>query len=147
MPRGQFYSVFTLGFATAIGFLGVVAGVALLFWHEPYWRVAGALDGQVNWLSPLYFSLIVAGAAVFVAYWMVRIQQAIVRWSGNRLIAKLDAERRAIALAHGSEYADEFIKQKALAMLGDQSRHFNVFGRDEMLHAMAAAGVRIPIGK
>ncbi len=144
MPRGQFYSVFTLGFATAIGLFGIIAGVALFFWREPYWRIVNPWSPDLDWLTPLYFSLFVAGAGLAVAYWIVRAQQALVRWSGDRLIAKLDAEYRAVAQAQGQEYADEFIRQKALAMIGDDSQYFNLFGRDEMLHAMAAAGVRIP---
>lgn len=147
MPRGQFYTVFTLGFAAAIGMLGIVAGVALLFWHEPYWRVAWALDGHVDWLSPLYFSLIVAGASLFAAYWIVRIQQAVVRWSGDRFIAKLGREYNAIAQLHGRDQADEFMRLKALEMVeGNVAKRFDLFGREEMLHGLAAAGVGAPRG-
>jgi hypothetical protein len=34
MPRGQFYTVFTLGFASAIGMFGVLAGIVCLYWPE-----------------------------------------------------------------------------------------------------------------
>ena len=146
MPRGQFYTIFTLGFATAIGGLGLTLG-ALLFWSSEAaaWAsvILNAHGVPQNWLEPAYLALFVAGAAIFVAYWIVHIQQALVRWSGDRLLAKLDAEYRAVAQARGQEYADEFIRQKGLAMLSDDSQHFNLFGRNEMLHAMAAAGVQI----
>ncbi|MET4328340.1 hypothetical protein ABIB80_004171 [Bradyrhizobium sp. i1.15.2] len=145
MPRGQFYTVFTLGFASAIALLGVIAGLALLFWHEPYWWVARTFDGQVNWLSPLYLSLIVAGAPLFVAYWMVRIQQTIVRWSGDRLIARLNQQYTAIEQTQGREYADEFMRLQAQTMIEESGGEpFNLFGREKMLHAAAVAGVRPP---
>ncbi len=146
MPRGQFYTVFTLGFATAIGLMGIAAAVALLFWPQPAaWAAVafGAPGRPAGWLSPTVFSLFVAGAGLAIAHSLVRVQQALMRYSGDRLLAKLDAEYRAVAQAQGQQYADEFIKQKALAMIGDDSQYFNLFGRDEMLHAMAAAGVRI----
>ncbi|PDT87469.1 hypothetical protein CO669_25215 [Bradyrhizobium sp. Y36] len=144
MPRGQFYTVFTLGFAAAIALLGVSVSAALLFWHEPYWWVARTFDGQVNWLSPLYLSLIVAGAALFIAYWVVRIQQTIVRWSGDRLIARLNEQYTAIEQTQGREYADEFMRLQAQSIIEEsEGKPFNLFGREKMLHASAAAGVRI----
>jgi hypothetical protein len=144
MPRGQFLTVFTLGFAAAIGLLGIVAGIALLFWHEPMWRVVLAMGSDWYWLSPLYFSLIVAGLALFVAYWIVRIQQALVRWSGDRLIAKLNREYAEIARRHGPDQADEFMRLQGLALLeGKDIERFDLFGREETLHSMAAARVRI----
>ncbi|MGY3036139.1 hypothetical protein ACVIIV_005309 [Bradyrhizobium sp. USDA 4354] len=145
MPRGQFYTVFTLGFATAVGLLGIAAGT-LLFWSKEAgaWALIVLNAHQVpqGWLEPGYIALFVAGAAVFTAYWIVRIQQAIVRWSGDRLLAKLNREYRAVAQAEGTEYADEFIKRKVLAMAGDEARHFSFFGRDEMLLSLAAHGIR-----
>lgn len=142
MSRGQFYTVFTLGFAAAIGVLGIAAGVVLLFWHEPYWWVARSFDGQVNWLSPLYLTVIVASASLFVAYWIVRIQQAIVRWSGDRLIARLNQQYTAIEQTQGREYADEFMRLQAQTMIEkSEGRPFNLFGREKMLHEMSAAGV------
>jgi hypothetical protein len=145
MPRGQFYTVFTLGFATAIGLLGIAGAIALLFWHEPTWRVAAAAGGQLNWLSPLYFALFVAGAALFVAYWIVQIQQALVSWSGDRLIAKLNREYNEIVKRVGRDQADEFLRQQMGALIeGDGAMRFDLFGREEMLHSMAAAGVKLP---
>lgn len=145
MPRGQFYTVFTLGFAAAIALLGVIAGLALLFWHEGYWRVVMALGSDWYWLSPLYLSLIVAGTAVFLAYWIVRIQQAIVRLSGDRLIRKLNRQYNMIAQLQGQEYADEFMRLQALAMIEDTgNKRFDLFEREKMLHATALAGVRPP---
>lgn len=143
MPRGQFYTVFTLGFATAVGLLGIVAGIILLFWHEPYWHVVWALPGDSVWFSPLLFSLIVAGASLFVAYWIVRIQQAVVRWSGDRLIAKLNRQYNMIAQLQGRDYADEFMRLQALEMVeGNDAKRIDLFGREEMLHGLAAASVR-----
>ncbi|OPY95754.1 hypothetical protein A5906_07230 [Bradyrhizobium sacchari] len=144
MPRGQFYTVFTLGFASAIAILGIVTGVVLFFWHEPTWRIAWALGAYGNHLSPLYSGLIVAGAAVFVAYWIVRIQQAVVRWSGDRLIARLNQQYTAIAQTQGCEYADEFMRLQAQSIIEEsEGKPFNLFGREKMLHAAAAAGVQI----
>ena len=144
MPRGQFYTVFTLGFATAIGLSGIVAAISLLFWHEPYRRIVVAMGSDWYWLSPLYFSLIVAGLALFVAYWSVRIQQALVRWSGDRLIVKLNREYKAIAQMHGRDQADEFMRLKAVAMIeGNDAKRFDLFGREKMLHSLASAGVRM----
>jgi hypothetical protein len=145
MPRGQFYTVFTLGFATAIGLMGIVAGIALLFWHEPTWRAVAAAHGQLDWLSPLYFSLFVASSALLLAYWIVRIQQALVRWSGDRAIAKLNREYNEIARRLGPDQADEFVRLQSLAMLqGPDAKRFDLFGREEMLQGMAAAGVKVP---
>jgi hypothetical protein len=145
MPRGQFYTVFTFGFATAIGLMGIALGL-LVYGSAEAWActyiILGAKGVPQSWLEPSYVGLAVAGSAVFTAYWIVRIQQAVVKWSGDRLSAQLDAEYRATAQAQCPEYADEFIRQKALAMLGEDGRHFNLFGRDHMLHAIAAAGVR-----
>jgi hypothetical protein len=143
MPRGQFYTVFTLGFATAVGLFGILASALVLFWHEPFWRTVWHLETlglKVGWLSPLYFSMFVAIAGVSIGYWIVQIQQAVVRWSGNRLIAKLSEEYRALDQTLGSERANELMEQKAAAMV-DESR-LNLFGRQEMLHAMRAAGVQ-----
>ncbi|KRP85951.1 hypothetical protein AOQ73_36340 [Bradyrhizobium pachyrhizi] len=126
MPRGQFVTVFTLGFATAIALLGVIAGVTLLFWQEPTWWVAGALGAYGNHLSPLYFSLIVAGAGLFVAYWIVRIQQGIVGWAADRTIAKLSREYNEVAQRHGRDQADEFIKQRAFALF--ERERLDLFG-------------------
>jgi hypothetical protein len=145
MPRGQFYTVFTLGFAAAIGLLGIVAAISLLFWHEPMWRVAAAARGDLDWLSPLYFSIFVAGAALFVAYWIVRIQQAIVRWAGDHAIAKLNRQYNEIARRHGRDHADEFMRLQALALIdSNDAKRFDLFGREEMLHSVAAARVKIP---
>jgi hypothetical protein len=145
MPRGQFYTVFTLGFATAIGIMGIVASIVLLFWHEPTWRAVAAAHGQLDWLSPLYFSLFVAGTALFLAYWIVRIQQALVRWSGDRAIAKLNRAYDEIARRLGPDQADEFVRLQSLAMLEvEGAKRLNLFGREEMLHSMAAAGVKVP---
>ncbi|OSI68687.1 hypothetical protein [Bradyrhizobium canariense] len=145
MPRGQFYTVFTLGFAAAVGLLGIVAGLVLLFWHDAYWRIVIALGSDWDWLSPLYLSLIVASAPLFVAYWMVRIQQTIVRWSGDRLIARLNQQYTAIEQTQGREYADEFMRLQAQTMIEQsEGTPFNLFGREKMLHAAAVAGVRPP---
>ncbi|QOZ69151.1 hypothetical protein [Bradyrhizobium arachidis] len=147
MPRGQFYTVFTLGFATAVGLLGVIAAIALLWWPQPaYWTAAafGAPGKPLPWLTPSMFSLFVAGAGVFVAYWIVRIQQAIVRRSGNRLIARLNEQYTAIEQTQGREYADEFMRLQAQAMIEEsEGKPFNLFGREKMLHAMSAAGVQL----
>lgn len=143
MPRGQFYTVFTLGFASAVGLMGIVAGLVLLFWHDAYWRIVMALGSDWYWLSPLYLSLIVAAVGVFVAYWIVRIQQAIVRWSGDRLLAKLNREYTTIARLRGRERADEFMRLQALAMIEDTGgKRFDLFGREKMLHATVVAGIR-----
>lgn len=144
MPRGQFYTVFTLGFATAVGLLGVIAAIALLFWQEPYWRVVWALPGNSVWFSPPLFSLLVAGAGLAIAYWIVRIQQAIVRWSGDRLVARLNERYTAIAQTQGREHADEFMRLQAQALIEEsEGKPFNLFGREKMLHAAAAAGVQV----
>lgn len=146
MPRGQFYTVFTMGFATAIGLLGIAGAIALLWWpHAAYWTAAafGAPGKPLTWLTPAVFSAIAAGAALFAAYWIVRIQQAIVRWSGNRLVAKLNQQYTAIEQTQGREYADEFMRLQAQAMIDEsEGKPFNLFGREKMLHAAAAAGVR-----
>ena len=143
MPRGQFYTVFTLGFAAAIGLLGIVAGIALLFWHEPMWRVAAAARGDLDWLSPLYFSIFIAGGALFVAYWIVRTQQTITRWLADRASRKLNREYQEIAERIGQDQADEFLRLKVGSMLeGTAGKQFDLFGREEVLHSLAAAGVR-----
>ncbi|MGY4288794.1 hypothetical protein ACVWXO_008014 [Bradyrhizobium sp. LM2.7] len=145
MPRGQFYTVFTLGFAAAVGLLGIVAAIALLWWPQAaYWTAwaLGAPGRPLTWMTPTVFSFIVAGAAVVVAYWLVRIQQAIVRWSGDRLIAKLNRQYNMIAQLQGREYADEFMRLQAQTIIEEsEAKPFNLFGREKMLHAMTAAGV------
>ena len=94
-------------------------------------------------MTPTVFSFIVAGGAVLLAYWMVTVQQAIVRWSGDRLIARLNRQYNAIAQTQGSEYADEFMRLQAQTMIEEsEGKPFNLFGREKMLHAMSAAGVR-----
>jgi hypothetical protein len=146
MPPGQFYTVFTLGFATAIGLLSILTGVALLYWPQPAaWAsiAFGAPGRPLDWLSPVHFSIFVAIAGIAVSYWIVHIQQAFVRWSGDRLIARLTAEYKMTAQLHGSEYADEVLQRKAAAMLAADSNRMDLFGREEMQHAMAAAGVQI----
>ena len=140
MPRGQFYTVFTLGFATALGFVGILAGAIVLFWHEPVWLIVRTLGKDFDFLTPLYVAAAFAAAGVFSGYSIVQIQHAVVRWSGNRLIEKLGVEYRALERTLGTERADEVMSQRTLAMV-DESR-LNLFGRDEMLHAMRAAGVR-----
>lgn len=146
MPRGQFYTVFTLGFAAAIGLIGLLTG-AILFWsgEAAAWAYVILSAHQVpqSWLDPAYIALFVAGASLFVAYWIVRIQQAFVRWSGDRLIAKLNRQYNAIAQTQGREYADEFMRLQAQAIIEEsKGKPFNLFGREEMLHSMSAAGVR-----
>ncbi|WP_130215393.1 hypothetical protein [Bradyrhizobium genosp. SA-3] len=143
MPRGQFYTVFTLGFASAVGLLGVVAGLLLLVWREPY-RQFMATSSGLDWMSPLWFAVIVASFPIFIAYWIVRIQQAIVRWSGDRLIAKLNRQYNMIAQLQGREYADEFMRLQAQSIIEEsEGKPFNLFGREKMLHAGAAAGVQV----
>jgi len=146
MPRGQFYTVFTLGFAAAIGLLGIAGAIALLWWSEPaYWTAwaFGAPGKPLTWMTPTVFSFIVAGAAVLLAYWMVTIQQAIVRWSGDRLLAKLNRQYNMIAQLQGREYADEFMRLQAQSMIEEsEGKPFNLFGREQMLHAASAAGLR-----
>lgn len=147
MPRGQFYTVFTLGFASAIALSGVIAAITLLWWPQPaYWTALafGAPGYPAPWITPGTFSLFVAGAAVFAAYWIVRIQQTVVRWSGDRLIARLNQQYTAIAQTQGREYADEFMRLQARAIIEEsEGKPFDLFGREKMLHAAAAAGVQI----
>lgn len=147
MPRGQFYTVFTLGFAAATGLLGIAAAIALLWWPQPaYWIAVslGAPAYPVPWVTPASFSLFVAGAAVLAAYWLVRVQQMIVRWSGNRLLAKLSRQYTAIEQTQGREYADEFMRLQAQDLIGEsEGKPFNLFGRERMLHAATAAGVQV----
>ncbi|MCA1542259.1 hypothetical protein I6F18_20075 [Bradyrhizobium sp. NBAIM32] len=147
MPRGQFYTVFTLGFATAVGLLGVIAAIALLWWPQPaYWTAVafGAPGYPAPWITPGTFALFVGGAAVVIAYWIVRIQQAVVRWSGDRLIAELNRQYNMIAQLQGREYADEFMRLQAQSMIEEsEGKPFNLFGREKMLHAAAAAGAQI----
>ncbi|WP_407122395.1 hypothetical protein [Bradyrhizobium sp. STM 3561] len=146
MPRGQFYTVFTLGFASAIGLLGVIAAIAMLWWpNAADWTAAafGAPGKPLTWLTPGVFSALAAGLALSVAYWIVHIQQTIVRWSGDRLIAKLNRQYNVIAQLQGREYADEFMRLQAQTMIEEsEGKPFNLFGREKMLHAAAAAGVR-----
>jgi len=146
MPRGQFYTVFTLGFASAIALLGVIAAIALLWWPQPaYWTAEafGAPGYPAPWITPGTFSLFVACAAVFAAYWIVRIQQAVVRWSGDRLIARLNRQYNMISQLQGREHADEFMRLQAQSIIEESDgKPFNIFGREKMLHAAAAAGVR-----
>jgi hypothetical protein len=144
MPRGQFYTVFTMGFATALGLFGILAGIACWYWPETAaWAsvAIGAPGRPATWLTPGVFAAIVAAVGVFAGYWLFQIQQAIVRWSGDRLIAKMNARYRMLAQTVGTERADELMKQEALAMVGGEAGHFNLFGRDEMLHAIRAGGV------
>jgi hypothetical protein len=147
MPRGQFYTVFTLGFASAIAAVGMVGAVALLWWPQVAdWTAVsfGAPGYPAPWVTPGSLSLVVAGASVFTAYWLVRIQQAIVRWSGDRLVAKLNRQYNMIAQLQGREYADEFMRLEAQAIIEEnEGKPFNLFGREKMLHAAAVAGVRI----
>jgi len=147
MLRGQFWTVFTLGFAAAVGLLGIAVGAMLLWSGEAAaWAtiILGAHGVPQSWLEPAYMALSMAGAAVFAAYWIIQIQQTLVRWLGDRAIAKLTAEYRAIAQTQGSEYADEYIKKKFVAMYADDNFRYDLFGRKEMLRALAADGVRIP---
>lgn len=147
MPRGQFYTIFTLGFATAIGLLGVVASIILYSSKEAgAWAYVILQAHQLpqGWLEPAYIALFVAGTALFVAYWIVRIQQAIVRWSGDRLLAKLNRQYNMIAQLQGREYADEFMRLQAQAIIEEsEGKPFNLFGREKMLHAISAAGVQV----
>lgn len=147
MPRGQFYTVFTLGFASAIALLGVIAAIVLLWWPQPaYWTAVafGAPGYPAPWITSGTFSLSVAGAAVFLAYWIVQIQQAVARWSGDRLIAKLNRQYTAIAQTQGREYADEFMRLQAQSIIEEsEGKPFNLFGREKMLHAAATAGAQI----
>ncbi|MDI3560215.1 hypothetical protein [Bradyrhizobium sp. Arg816] len=147
MPRGQFYTVFTLGFATAIGLLGVSLSILLFFSGEAWawaYLILNAHQIPQDWLEPGYIALFVAGAAVLAAYWIVRIQQAIVRRSGDRLIARLNEQYTAIAQTQGREYADEFMRLQAQAMIDEsKGKPFNLFGGQKMLHAMSAAGVHV----
>ncbi|RTE92814.1 hypothetical protein [Bradyrhizobium sp. LVM 105] len=146
MPRGQFYTVFTLGFATAVALLGIVLAIALLWWPQAAYLTAsafGAPGRPLAWMTPTVFSFIVASAALCLAYWMVTTQQAIVRWSGDRLVAKLNRQYNMIAQLQGREYADEFMRLQAQAMIEEsEAKPFNLFGREKMLHAMTAAGIR-----
>lgn len=144
MPRGQFYTVFTIGFATALGMFGVIAAIVCWYWPAPAaWAsmAIGAPGRPATWLTPPIFSAIVAASGVFAGYWIVQIRQAIVRWSGDREIAKLNVQYRALVQQVGTERADEIMKEQALAMLSGEARNFNLFGRTEMLHAMRADGV------
>ncbi|WP_128956005.1 hypothetical protein [Bradyrhizobium zhanjiangense] len=136
-----------MGFATAIALLGIVVAIALLWWPQAaYWTAValGAPGKPLPWLTPGVLSLAVAGAALFFAYWIVRIQQAIVRWSGDRLIAKLNRQYNMIAQLQGREYADEFMRLQAQSMIEEsEGKPFNLFGREKMLHAAAAASVQV----
>lgn len=143
MPRGQFYTVFTMGFATALGLFGIVAAIVCWYWPEPAaWAsmAIGEPGRPATWLTPPIFSAIVAGAGIFAGCWMVQTQQAIVRWSGDREIARLNAEYRVLAQQVGTERADEIMKEQAIAMLRGEAGHFNLFGKNEMVHAMRASG-------
>jgi ABC-type microcin C transport system permease subunit YejE len=140
MPRGQFYTVFTLGFATALGLIGVLAGAIVLFWHEPVWMIVRLLGKDFEFLTPLYLAIAFAAAGIACGYWIVQIQQAVVHWFIDRLIAKLNEEYTALAQTLGTERADEVMYQRAAAMA--EASHFDMFGRDEMLAAMRAAGQR-----
>ncbi|UQD69316.1 hypothetical protein JEY40_25220 [Bradyrhizobium japonicum] len=146
MPRGQFYTVFTMGFATAIALLGIAGAFALLWWPQAAsWTATafGAPGEPLTWLTPGVFSTVAAGAALFAAYWLVRIQQTIVRRSGDRLIARLNEQYTAIAQTQSREYADEFMRLQAQAMIEEsEGKPFNFFGREKMLHAASAAGVQ-----
>ncbi|WP_441252570.1 hypothetical protein AB8A28_19940 [Tardiphaga sp. 71_E8_N1_1] len=101
----------------------------------------GAPGRPATWLTPPIFSAIVAASGVFAGYWIVQAQQAIVRWSGDREIARLNAEYRVLAQQVGTERADEIMKEQAIAMLSGEAGHFNLFGKNEMTHAMRAGGV------
>ena len=144
MPRGQFYTVFTMGFATALGLFGIIAAIVCWYWPEPAaWAAVslGETGRPATWVTPTIFAAIVAASGVFAGYWIVQVQQTIVRWSGDREIARLNVQYRALVQQVGTERADEIMKEQALAMLGGGADHFNLFGRDEMLHAMRARGV------
>ncbi|GMO78875.1 hypothetical protein [Bradyrhizobium ottawaense] len=147
MPRGQFYTVFTLGFAAAIALFGIAGACALLWWPPAaYWTAwaFGAPGKPLTWMTPTVFSFVVGSATLCLAYSLVTIQQALVRWSGDRLIAKLNRQYNMIAQLQGQEYADEFMRLQAQAMIEEsEGKPFNVFGREKMLHAAAAAGVRL----
>lgn len=147
MPRGQFYTVFTMGFATAIGLLGVSLSIFLFFSGEAWawaYLILNAHQIPQDWLEPGYIALFIVSAAAFIPYWLVRIQQAIVRWSGDRLIARLNQQYTAIAQTQGREYADEFMRLQAQTTIEEsEGKPFNLFGREKMLHAAAAAGVQI----
>ena len=148
MPRGQFYTVFTLGFAAAIGFLGVLLG-AVLFWSGEAWGwayvVLNAHQVPNSWLEPSYVAVFVAGAALFIAYWIVQIQQTVVRWAADRAIAKLNRQYVEIAGRLGRDQADEFLRLQTIALIeGDETKRFDLFGRKEMLHGIAIAGIKLP---
>ncbi|TKV78928.1 hypothetical protein FDV58_24825 [Bradyrhizobium elkanii] len=142
MPRGQFATVFTLGFATAIALLGVVAA-AIVFWSGEAWAwayvILEAHQLPNSWLEPTYLALFVAGAGLLAAYWLVRIQQSIVAWAAGRTIARLGREYNEVAQRHGRDQADQFIKQRARALF--ERERFDLFGRDELARAIAAASV------
>lgn len=148
MPRGQFYTVFTLGFATAFGLLGALVA-AVLFWSGEAWAwatiILNAHQVPQSWLEPAYMAAFVAGAALFIAYWIVRIQQAITGWAADRAIAQLSREYKDIAARLGRSQADEFARLKVIDMLdGADAKRFDLFGRAEVIRSMAAAGMRPP---
>ncbi|WP_128970341.1 hypothetical protein [Bradyrhizobium tropiciagri] len=134
-----------MGFATAIALLSVAVGAAI-FWsgEASAWAyvILQAHEVPNNWLEPAYMGLFVAGTGLFLAYWVVRIEQSIVGWAADRTIAKLNREYNEVAQRYGQDKADEFIKQRASALF--ERERFDLFGRDDLTRAMAAAGVRIP---
>lgn len=143
MPRGQFYTVFTMGFATALGLFGIGAAIACWYWLPAAWTnqlVTPRGGSPATWLSPGVFACFVAGASIFVAHWLVQAQQAIVRRSGDRELAKLNEEYRALVQTLGVERADEIMQHKMLARMESGADHFDIFGRSDLLHSMRVAG-------
>jgi uncharacterized protein with PIN domain len=83
----------------------------------------------------------VSGSAVFVAYWIVRLQQAVVGWSADREIAQLNQEYTALVQTVGTDRANELMEERAAERFGRGAGHFDLFGRSEMLHSMRTASV------
>lgn len=91
MSRGQFFTAFTMGFATAIAVLGIASGIALLVWPRPAWMIGNRLG-----VSPTTVALMVSSASLLVGCGMVSIQQSIARWSANRANRPLNRDHQAL---------------------------------------------------
>lgn len=118
MSAQQFIAIFTLGFASAIALLGLVAGAAVL-------------ACQFGCLSNRFPTALALGlGSPVVAFWIVVLQQTIAYWLANRLITRLERELSDLEHHLGTKKAKDCIREKGLK-LSDQLGRFCLFDLEQ----------------